>query len=304
MVNNPPGANPFGEAAAQYIGDSFTEDLLRSSLRAAEAHYFPGAHPRLIVQTDGPMPPDAATALALSIAAAATLFTTGRDMFSAGPPQPHHDEHGNRATVPALLSPLAVTSHTLLFAIATTAPTPDPGPAVADWCPGGPECAIYQLCSTLPASADDELTVAAIASLPRPQRRAVALLAAAVADLDRCVSVEVDGAVGTDHAVLSRAHARALRAAPDIDRPREIVTATGILDADRTRRRTFYLSRPEGDLHGSVDDDVLPRLPELITRRITVRLEHALPGPDHPGTTDIYRLLGIVGTDATTSATP
>ncbi|MFI5783556.1 hypothetical protein [Nocardia sp. NPDC051570] len=283
-------SNPFRDAAAHRTGGGFTEDL-HASLLAAEAHYFPGAHPQVIVTANGPLPPDTASALAMSLAAAATMFSDGRDMFNAGPPT----AQDNHAALTEIVSPLAATSRTLIFAVAAIAP--DPGAAVVDSCADSAECAVYQLCRTLPASADDDLTHAAIASLPPSQRAAVALFTTAVAELDRCVSVEFDGAVGTDHAVLSRAHARILRINPDIDRPREIVTTTGVLDADRTRRRTFYLNRPEGDLHGSVDADVLPRLPELIVRRITVQLEHLLSRPD------AYRLVGVISAD-TAPASP
>ncbi|ATL65109.1 hypothetical protein [Nocardia terpenica] len=291
-------SNPFREGAARHTGPGVADQLLRSSMLAAEARYFPGSRTRVIVRADGPLPPDASSALAPSLAAAAAMFSTGRDMFSAGPPT----SGSGRADLADMVSPRAATSRTLVFAVAATAP--DPGSAVTQECDGGPRCAMYDLCRTLPSTPDDDLTLAAIASLPQRQRTAVALLATAVAELDRSVTVEFRGRAGTDHAALSRAQAQALRTAPRDTGRRKIVTATGVLDAARTRRRTFYLECAEGDLHGSVDDTVLPQLPELIARRVTVRLEHVVSQLDSGRTpASIYRLLDVIAVDPASPGT-
>ncbi|WP_141717872.1 hypothetical protein [Nocardia altamirensis] len=268
---------------------------------AAEAHYFPHASPRLTVAADDPLTAHTSAAIALALASATALF--GR----------HRLEPGKRLSLRHIsvcdlkaLVPLAFTSHTLVFGLPTQVPDANDEPLDdTELSPSQVEQAARELCQTLPSSHSDDLAIDAILSLPFSQRVAIGQVVNALAETNRSLTLELRGTVGPESSVLSYEQAELLHTCLlDLNRHTEIVTATGILDDRRTVRRNFYLERPDGDIHGSVDEPILAQLPALIRQRVTVRLEQSMSASGSDGFRIAYRLLAVGSADPELESPP
>jgi hypothetical protein len=137
------------------------------------------------------------------------------------------------------------------------------------------EQAMVEILAVLPEGPEDEAALDAIAVAEPVIRRAVTdLVSGRGQQLDVGFSLErpqgepLAGRITTDQA-------RALRRALDIESEERIIeTRRGRLDGLRTKRRIFYLEVPGGqELHGLVDEDLLPVVRDNLDRVVNVRLE-------------------------------
>ncbi|GAA5096662.1 hypothetical protein GCM10023319_56580 [Nocardia iowensis] len=271
------------------------DELLRSSLWAAEAQYFPETHPRLIVDSDDSVSPRDATKIVLALTSATALFVH----HSIAPHTACTIHDLDQSLVPEVTR-LVMTRHMMVFGL-------PPEPWTADHRPEASHAssvrAALELCQTLPSKADDWLTVETLQSLPSTLRSAVGLVISVIAETNRSLGIEIQSSVGEDRSLVSREHALALLNSPLLDEPlaKETTTSTGILDASRTGRRMFYLVSSDdpgdSDIYGSVVESALPCLPPLLGRKVKALIGSSMYRTAEGQIQVSYRLLSIAAED-------
>ncbi|MFX0573140.1 hypothetical protein [Nocardia nepalensis] len=291
MVEN----TPFRQAMARHRGSSLVDELLRSSLWAAEAQYFPETHPRLIVDSDDGVSPRDAQRIALALTNATGLFA--HHQISPHITRTTHDL--DQSLIPELTR-LVMTPHMMVFGLppepraASHPPETDAASSVR---------AALELSQSLPCSGEDWLTVEALLSLPSTLRTAIGLVISVVAETNRSLGIEVQSSLGKDRSLVSREHALALLNSPLLDEPlsKETITSTGILDASKTVRRKFYLTSPDdpgdSDIFGSVIESALPHIPPLLGRKVRALIGSSMYRASEGGIQTSYRLLSVVPED-------
>ncbi|MEV0538234.1 hypothetical protein [Nocardia salmonicida] len=288
----------FREALARHQGTRPVEQLLRSSLIAAEMHYERRQRSRLIVETPGSaLSPRESAEIMNAIVDATAMFSRYRRNPRKSVVQIRAD-YRDAINLKALVSG----SNAMVFEI-------PPAPTIQ-----GPELfagedmrsltgyAVQDMCQVLPEGPEDDLALDAVLSLPITQRVAIQQLVKAVAKTQRSLGISiVDDTYGADasemHSVLLRDQAEVLQAnlLESIRKTVRIPPMVGILDGMRTHRRIFFLERDgEPDLFGSVAEEILSQLPSLIGKLVSVDLEKSVmvqrSGRSHRPT---FRLLGI-----------
>ncbi|WP_378735976.1 hypothetical protein [Nocardia brasiliensis] len=298
MVDN----TPFRQAMARHRGSSLVEELLRSSLWAAEAQYFPEAHPRLIVNSDDGVSARDARKIALALPNTTGLFAHHRIC-----PHITRTTHDLDQSLVPELTRLVMTPHMMVFGL-------PPEPRTASHPPetnaASSVRAALELCQTLPSKADDWLTVETLQSLPSTLRTAVGLLISVIAETNRSLGIEIQSSLGEDRSLVSCEHALALLNSPLLDDPltKETITSTGILDVSRTGRRIFYLVSPDdpgdSDIYGTVVESALPRLPPLLGQKVTALIGSAMYRTAEGGIQTSYRLLSVAPADGNWDCLP
>ncbi len=138
------------------------------------------------------------------------------------------------------------------------------------------EVGLVDLLRALPEHETDDGAVDAITAGPPVLRRAVAdlVLARGMEALD--IGFRLQRPSGDE--IVSRLapeHVRTLRrslSVPTVER--SVETRVGVLDGVRTRRRLFYF-QPQGEveIHGLVDEELLPAVRDNLDRRVVAVLE-------------------------------
>ncbi|WP_433661045.1 hypothetical protein ACQPW1_01865 [Nocardia sp. CA-128927] len=288
-------STPFRKAMARHHGSSLVEELLRSSLWAAEAQYFPEAHPRLIVDSDDGVSARDARKIALALTNATALFAHHR--ISPHITRTIHDL--DQSLVPELTR-LVMTPHMMVFGLP---PEARPANLSPETNAASSVRAALELCQTLPSTADDWLTVETLQSLPSSLRTAVGLVISVIAETNRSLGIEIQSSIGADRSLVTCEHALALLNSPLLDDPlaKETITSTGILDASRTSRRTFYLVSPDdpgdSDIYGTVVESALPCLPPLFGRKVTALISSSMYRTAEGQIQASYRLLSVAPED-------
>jgi hypothetical protein len=289
--------NPFRAVARDVRGSDWIAQAARSSLRAAEAKFYPEpSEPLLRVDLRGSRTIgafDTATVILAIQSATAKLARVMQD------PSQERTQSRKADRDAALLIPRAQLGRTLFFAFPSSETEIDqtmfpelPNVSLS-------EAAAIELCSVLPSTEDDDAALDALASQRTTVRSAVSDIVDAVNDIATGIALDVTVA-GQDpvHSEVTVDQAGVLAdTLKETRTDRRTEEMVGRLDGIRTRRRIFYLELETGEeISGAVGPDpaLMARIRENLDRSVIAQVEsqrvETLAGRRGRPT---YRLIGL-----------
>lgn len=291
-------SNPFRGALQGVRGSSWAEEAARSSLRAAEAKFYPEPRePMLRVELGGQRTLGAFDTATVSMALQTATAKLGHLILDPG-----HERTQSRKSdrEDALLIPKMQLGRSLFFGFAASGPNTETSlfpdlPAT----PSLSQAAALELCSILPSSGEDDAALDALISQRVTVRSAINDIVEAVNETATSLHLELS-VIGHEsvHSEVSVDQAAVLRdTLKETRTDRRSEEMVGRLDGVRTRRRIFYLELETGEeIHGAIGPDsvLMAKIRESLDRTVVaiVESERVETIAGHRGR-PTYRLIGL-----------